>query len=233
LTVHDNVTGLIWTQSPDLDGDGDIDVDDKLAFTDAQTYVVALNALYYGGCSDWRLPEIKELYSLIDFRGTDPPPEGSNTAGLIAFVDSDYFAFAYGDTDAGERIIDAQFLSSTEYVGTVMGGDSAIFGVNLADGRIKGYPADKTHFAYFVRGNLDYGMNDFTDNAAGSGYADPATVNLADLDQNTLYYYAVPAEDEAGNTAYPGCDLLNGDVNDDGFVNPFDIDPFVDLLTGE
>jgi hypothetical protein len=30
LTVHDNVTGLTWTQSADLDRDSDIDADDKL-----------------------------------------------------------------------------------------------------------------------------------------------------------------------------------------------------------
>jgi hypothetical protein len=32
LTVYDNVTGLTWTQSPDLDVDGDINLDDKLPF---------------------------------------------------------------------------------------------------------------------------------------------------------------------------------------------------------
>ena len=31
-TVTDNVTGLIWQQSPDTDGDGDIDAADKLSY---------------------------------------------------------------------------------------------------------------------------------------------------------------------------------------------------------
>jgi hypothetical protein len=168
LTVYDNVTGLTWTQSPDLDGDGDIDVDDKLTFAAAQAYVNTLNAQNYGGYSDWRVPSIKELYSLINFDGTDPPPTGNNTAGLIPFIDTDYFAFAYGDTAAGERIIDAQFLSNSEYVGTVFGGQSAIFGVNFADGRIKGYPSDKAQFVYFVSGNPDYGANSFVDNGDGT-----------------------------------------------------------------
>jgi hypothetical protein len=168
LSVYDNVTGLTWTQSPDLDGDGDIDVDDKLTFAAAQAYVNTLNAQNYGGHDDWRVPSIKELYSLINFNGTDPPPVGSNTAGLIPFIDTDYFAFAYGDTAAGERIIDAQFLSNSEYVGTVFGGQSAIFGVNFADGRIKGYPSDKAQFVYFVSGNPDYGANSFSDNGDGT-----------------------------------------------------------------
>ncbi|MEJ2211390.1 MAG: DUF1566 domain-containing protein, partial [Anaerolineae bacterium] len=174
LTVYDNVTGLTWTQSPDTDGDGDIDADDKLAADQVQTYVEALNAQAYGGYDDWRLPSIKELYSLIDFRGTDPIPEATGSSGLVPYIDTDYFAFAYGDTAAGERIIDAQFLSSTSYVGTVFNGQSAIFGVNFADGRIKGYPSGttpggiKTFYVRYVRGNPDYGQNDFFDNLDGT-----------------------------------------------------------------
>ena len=168
LTVYDNVTKLTWTQIPDTDGNGDINVRDKLTFTQAQTYANTLNASAFGSYTDWRLPSIKELYSLIDFQGTDPPPEGSSTVGLTPFIDIDYFAFAYGDTAAGERIIDAQFLSSTAYVGTVFNGQSAIFGVNFADGRIKGYPSDKSQFVYFVRGNPSYGANSFVNNGDGT-----------------------------------------------------------------
>ena len=168
LTVHDNVTGLTWTQSPDTDRDGDVDADDKLTAAQVQAYVDALNAQGYGGYDDWRLPSIKELYSLIDFRGTDPIPEAVGSGGLVPFIDTDYFAFAYGDTAAGERIIDAQFLSSTGYVGTVFDGRSAIFGVNFADGRIKGYPSDKAQYILLVRGNPDYGLNDFVDNGDGT-----------------------------------------------------------------
>jgi len=72
LTVHDNNTGLTWQRSPDTDNDGDIDFDDKLSWTEAQAYPATLNAQNFGGYDDWRLPAIKELYSLIDFQGTDP-----------------------------------------------------------------------------------------------------------------------------------------------------------------
>jgi hypothetical protein len=170
LTVYDNVTGLTWTQSPDLDGDGDIDVDDKLTFSEALAYPATLNAQNFGGYDDWRLPTIKELYSLIDFRGTDP--SGPNPANLAPFIDTDYFDFAYGDESAGERLIDAQFWSSTAYLGTVFGNQQAAFGLNLADGRIKGYPTSgpmpKVNYLYFVRGNTSYGINDFVDNGDGT-----------------------------------------------------------------
>ncbi len=174
LTIKDNVTGLTWTQSADLNDDGDIDVDDKLTFEEASTYSNTLNAANFGGFNDWRLPSMKELYSLMDFRGTDPPPDGTSAAGMTPFIDTNYFDFGYGDTDAGERIIDAQFWSNNAYVATVFEDQSAAFGLNFADGRIKGYPSSsqgaiiKLNYVYFVRGNTTYGINDFVDNGNGT-----------------------------------------------------------------
>ena len=168
LTVSDNNTGLTWQRSPDTTGDGIINATDKLNWTNAQTRPAVLNAANYGGYSDWRLPTIKELYSLIDFRGTDPSGlSDSDTSGLTPFIDTTYFQFAYGDTSAGERIIDSQYASSTLYVSTVDG--TLLFGVNFADGRIKGYGltnngSDKTFFVQCVRGNPSYGINLFVDN---------------------------------------------------------------------
>ena len=169
LTVYDNNTGLTWQQSPDTDGNGSIDADDKLTWAELQPYPSTLNVSNYAGHSDWRLPTIKELYSLIDFRGTDPPPEGSSTAGLVPFIDTNAFAFAYGDTGAGERIIDSQWASDTLYVAD----GNTLFGVNFADGRIKGYGLtlmgqDKTFFAICCRGNTSYGINQFVDNGDGT-----------------------------------------------------------------
>ena len=172
LTVHDHVTGLDWQRSPDRDGNGTINSSDKLAWSALSAYVASLNGAHYGGFSDWRLPTIKELYSLVDFRGGDPSGySGTDTSSLVPFIDRNYFAFGYGDTAAGERIIDAQFWSSTQYVSTTMGGDTTVFGFNFADGRIKGYPRDTgpggspfTEYIRLVRGNPAYGINHFEDN---------------------------------------------------------------------
>jgi uncharacterized protein DUF1566 len=163
-TVTDMVTGLMWQQSPDTDGDGDIDAADKLTYDEAVSGAASSNL---GGHDDWRLPTIKEQYSLILFSGVDPSGyEGTNTDNLVPFIDTDHFDFAYGDTDAGERIIDSQYASSSMYVD----GD-LLFGVNFADGRIKGYGLmmpfggmEKTFFVTYVRGNATYGINDFADN---------------------------------------------------------------------
>lgn len=174
-TVTDQVTGLMWLQSPDTDDDGDIDAADKLTWIEAGSYPAVINAQVFAGHTDWRLPTIKDLYSLIDFRGVDPSGYSGPVSGLIPFIDTGFFDFAYGDTASGERIIDAQYWSSTEYVSTTMNGAATVFGVNFADGRIKGYPRDFgpggtsfTQYIRLVRGNPDYGVNDFVDNSDGT-----------------------------------------------------------------
>jgi hypothetical protein len=162
-TVTDNVTGLMWQQGF---------ADTKLTYTQAQAYVATLNSENYCGYSDWRLATIKELYSLIDFRGTDPPPEATSTNGLVPFIDTNYFQFAYGDTSAGERIIDSQWATSTLYTAD----HSMMFGVNFADGRIKGYgmtspdprQGEKTFYVRLCRGNSHYETKSFVDNGNGT-----------------------------------------------------------------
>ena len=175
-TVSDLNTGLMWTQTPDLNDDGDIDIDDKLTWDEAVAYADELNTANHLGYSDWRLPNIKELYSLMDFTGTEPTmcDNEAECPNLKPFIDTDFFEFGYGDTDAGERLIDAQMVSSTMYVSTTMHGDPTAFGVNFADGRIKGYGlempngSEKYFYVYYVRGNSDYSVNKFIDNGDGT-----------------------------------------------------------------
>jgi hypothetical protein len=158
-TVTDNVTGLMWAQTPNNM--------EKVTFSEA--FTVAEN-LTLGGYDDWRVPTIKELYSLIDFRGVT----GMSALDATPYIDTEYFDFEYGDEAQGERHIDAQYWSSTEYIGTTMFGSATTFGVNFADGRIKGYGREHpqggelTQFIRCVRGNPEYGVNSYVDNGDGT-----------------------------------------------------------------
>ncbi len=169
-TVLDNVTGLTWERSPETSGDGILDKNDKLTYSAALAHCAAHATAAYQGYYDWRLPSIKELYSLIRFNGTDPSGySGTDTSGLTPFIDTSVFTFTYGNTTAGERLIDSQYASTNVYVETPSdSGFTKLFGVNFADGRIKGYDlmmpggiAQKTFFVICARGNTSYGMNNY------------------------------------------------------------------------
>jgi hypothetical protein len=155
-TVVDPVTGLTWTRA--LAG--------PMSWDEARA---AATALRTGGYADWRVPSIKELYTLIDFRGWFAP----TAAQSRPFIDTEAFEFAYGE---GSRFFDVQVWSSTESVATTMNNDATIFGVNFADGRLKGYPRFQpgSHGAVphrmhvrFVRGPV-YGVNEYRDNGDGT-----------------------------------------------------------------
>jgi hypothetical protein len=162
-TVSDLNTGLMWIQARGA------------KITWAAAFSGAANSRV-GGYSDWRVPDIKELYSLINFTGKS----GTTAANCSPYLDTQYFGWAAGNTALGERVIDAQDWSATEYVGTTMNGDATIFGVNFVDGRIKGYPkyqpgssgsggsVGQAMYVRYVRGNPAYGKNDFVSNGDGT-----------------------------------------------------------------
>jgi len=156
-TITDHVTGLMWEK----------DMGEKMTY---EASFSKAKQSHLGGYTDWRVPTIKELYSLIIFTGR---VKGAKSYEL--FIDTNYFNQPLGNTAIGEREIDAQTWSSTEYVGLTMSGDQTIFGVNFVDGRIKGYPkfnkrkrSENTMYFRMVRGNTNYGKNNFIDNGDGT-----------------------------------------------------------------
>ncbi len=159
-TVSDLVTGLMWVQDPG----------EKVIYKEA---VKGASACKVGGYSDWRLPSIKELFSLIQFNGTDPDVNSSDASSLTPFIEASVFKFEYGKEENGDRIIDSQFATTAVNVSPVMNGMEGMFGVNFADGRIKCYPMEsprgsKKFFVHYVRGNPEYGINKFRDNGDGT-----------------------------------------------------------------
>ena len=157
-TVSDLVTGLVWAKSPSA----------PLAFAETEAYA---RASRLGGHDDWRVPNIRELYSLIDYRGG----YSGDPATSRPYIDATVFDFAYasgtglGDAAHGRRPIDVQEWSATRYVGRTMGRDETVFGVNFADGRIKGYPMmdpanrmrTPNRLAIRLVRGAPYGQNDF------------------------------------------------------------------------
>lgn len=156
-TITDKVTGLMWQK----------DMGKKMTFEAAFKKAKGSNL---GNHNDWRVPTIKELYSLIIFTG-----QVQGQKAVDFFIDTSYFNQPIGDTSKGEREIDAQTLSATKYVGLTMKNDETIFGVNFIDGRIKGYGRydprtreEKKKYFRLVRGNTDYGKNNFINNGDGT-----------------------------------------------------------------
>lgn len=159
-TVSDSATGLMWVKERGP----------RVTWLDACRNAAACRA---GGHSDWRMPTIKELYSLILFSGANGR-DFRSTAGFKPFIDSNVFGFAYGSGEGDERVIDAQDWSATCDLGAPRR-MARIYGVNFTDGRLKAYAlslprgsGEKTLFVRYVRGNPAYGKNEFHNNNNGT-----------------------------------------------------------------
>ncbi|MBF0259748.1 MAG: DUF1566 domain-containing protein [Desulfamplus sp.] len=118
IMVKDNVTGLIWENKSNKDGTKDYtnphDADNTYTWYDSnpatnggsagsegdenstKDFLKALNNAGFGGYSDWRLPTVTELRSIIDYNRYDP------------LIDTEYFK----DT------VSSFYWSSSTYVNT-------------------------------------------------------------------------------------------------------------------
>ncbi len=141
--ITDNVTNLTWTQSVSTFA---------MSWADASSYCDTLTT---GGYSDWRLPTVKELWSIRDFSMGWP------------WVNTDYF---YLVGDGSELAMHhswtaTRYLVESEYQNEqVMGEPSFI--VNDWTGHIKAMSGNR--FVRAVRGTETYGFNDFVDNNDGT-----------------------------------------------------------------
>ena len=146
--VRDNVTGLIWEGKRNRDSVQDYanphDADNTYTWCDTnpaanggnpgicgangtEDFLAALNNSAYGGYTDWRLPTIKELKTLVDrsrfnpsistayFPNKVPSPYWSSTTNA-GFTDSAWLVHFYYSTDG------ASIKSNIAYVRAVRGG---------------------------------------------------------------------------------------------------------------
>lgn len=75
-TATDNLTGLIWINDANVPGPASCNPGVAKSWKDALNHVKCLNASNYLGFNDWRLPNRKEIFSLVDFSQSLPalPP---------------------------------------------------------------------------------------------------------------------------------------------------------------
>jgi hypothetical protein len=117
-TITDNATGLEWVASPTAAGVGG-------TYTWANA-ITACEGLTYAGHSDWRLPNIKELQSIVDYGRVSPAIDTTYfTSQSSVYWSSttsadDTFDAWYVYFDDGYVYIDAK--ANTYYVRPVRGG---------------------------------------------------------------------------------------------------------------
>ena len=156
-TVTDEVTGLVWTQ--DLSTD-------TVEWSEASTFCESVTT---GDISDWRLPSVKELWSIRDFSQGWP------------WVDTDYFYLVGDGSDMGRHHswTSNPYLVESEYQNEQVIGDPAWI-VNDWTGHIKAMSGRR--FVRCVSGD-EYGVNDFVDNGDGT-VTDDATGLMWAQDDN-------------------------------------------------
>jgi len=153
VMVKDNVTGLIWENKT---GDGSIHDGSKTftwcdtnaatnggnqgtcgtgtgnAATDTKAYIKALNDANLGGFSDWRMPKVKELASIVDSRRQSP---AIDTAWFPSTLSAFYWSSTNGTYDgyAGAWLVNfsiglvGYFIKTSAYaVRAVRGGQSGL-----------------------------------------------------------------------------------------------------------
>lgn len=127
-TVDDETTGLVWQKATaDIDNDG---VPDKMGRDEALEYCEQLKL---GGFDDWRLPNIRELMSIVDYSKRRPATNysifscqsasyWSSTLNLSSPIESLGIDFYRGAWATVTQSRDMNIISGRSYVRCVRGG---------------------------------------------------------------------------------------------------------------
>ncbi|OJF75858.1 MAG: hypothetical protein BKP49_10390 [Treponema sp. CETP13] len=124
-TITDNATGLMWSKYDDgyINDDGTImdDTDEGWGegktWTDTLTWVQTMNDASYGGHDDWRLPDVKELQSIVEYEKT-----------VLPALDDGYFTLSREDCFVWSSTTCGDFTEMADYIAIGRG-----YGINLDD----------------------------------------------------------------------------------------------------
>lgn len=135
-TVTDNVTGLMWKQCTEGQSSSTTACDTGNAATfnwlEAHERAQSVNALGFAGYNDWRLPNIKELNSLVEFACFEPA------------INLTYFP-----TPTWQSSMGSPYWSSTTRHGN--GSGHSAYRVELGNGESGALPKDPQYNTFFVR----------------------------------------------------------------------------------
>ncbi len=148
-TVTDNLTGLMWQKEANCLGSklGYLDVDGvygdgRLSYANAYNYVSVINMNLFHQCDygykDWRLPNIVELRSLLDYSQHEPALPKSHPFILPKYYKLEYWSSTYTGIDfqTGETAY------PTDGYGYIWPVREGMIGIPLPDGQKNySYPA--------------------------------------------------------------------------------------------
>jgi hypothetical protein len=145
--IRDNLTGLIWARNANLASNTVWSVDGTGTCYWAEAFNVItnsagpVNGANYGGTNDWRLPNVRELSSLISFGYSTPAL--CNTAGAAKWTENDPFTRVQC-YDPGTYWTQPRYWTSTAYVDSV----TDAWYVRMSEGAM--YNGNRTTLPCFV-----------------------------------------------------------------------------------
>ena len=156
--VVDNNTNLMWQAGHNA----------RASYSDA---LAACSALELGGFSDWRLPNIKELFTISNFSGSYKPTDDTTSAPSDPYIFDDYFSIQY-DTGVSLTGTHTVQLMGQTWSSTVRPDDSTHnYFFNFLDGHLKSAPnnnSSHTQFYRCTRGTAVATTKSYTNNGDGS-----------------------------------------------------------------
>ncbi len=150
VVVTDRLTGLIWLQDancianeyPGFDADGQVTWQKALTFTAGIT-VTGPYSNCAAGFSDWRLPHVRELYSLIHYGFANPAVPNTLGTGQLPGSSPNY-----GNGDPFNNVQSSYYWSSTTHARTT----NLAWRVFMPSGYVDAYYKTNASYVWPVRG---------------------------------------------------------------------------------